>query len=168
MDDSIALPRQQLARIKVLCSQVGLDVVDLPEQFIGVGVAASFGPADYVVLSVMGGGVENVLMITSGILKDIRQDRLTALNACNYFNSSNTAYPVYLHDAEAGWALIMQQTIPIDLLLDNPEYFNVTAHHLPRAVAEYRQTIAEKWDIEGQPWAWNGQDLSSLLVRSMM
>jgi hypothetical protein len=168
VDDFIALPRQQLARVKVLCSQAGLNVVDLAEHFLGVGVAVPLGPADYVVLSVMGGGIENHLMITSGILKDIQRDRLAALNACNHFTSSNTAYPVYLHDAEIGWALIMQQTHPIEVLLDIPEYFSAVVRHMPRLAAEYRLTVAEKWSIGGLPWAWNEQDLGALLIRSMM
>jgi len=86
-------------------------------------------------------------MITSGILNDIKHDRLAALEASNTLD--NTAYPVYLHDAEVGWALLVQQTHMIEILLDLPGYFNNCVRALPRVVIEYRKSIPEKWDLGG-------------------
>ncbi|WP_305784541.1 hypothetical protein [Symbioplanes lichenis] len=168
MDEIIAPARHQLERIKALCLRTNLKYVDLPSQFVGVGIAIGFGEADYVILSILAGGNENQLMITDGILKNIRRDRVAALEAANHFNQNNTAYPVYLHDADAGWALIMQQTHPIDLLLDVPQYFSSCVRTLPVAVTEYRRTIAEKWDLGGHPWSWTPGDHEALLTRSML
>ena len=167
-DEIVALARQQLERIKALCTQTGFRYADLPSQFMGVGMAIGFGPADYVILSILAGGNENQFMITDGILKYIDRDRVAALEAVNHFTQRNTAYPVFLHDADAGWALIMQQTLPIDLLLDVPPFFSSCVRTLPVVVKEYRQTVAEKWDLGGQPWSWTPADHNALLTRSML
>ncbi len=100
MDEFTALAAQQLERVKVTCSQIGLKYVELPPWFMGLGIAIGFGETDYTVLSILGGGSESQLMTTSGILKNINQDRGAALHAVNRFNQQNSSYTVYLHDAE--------------------------------------------------------------------
>lgn len=167
MEEMIALAKSQLGRIKVLCAQVGLKYVELPDEMFGAGVGVGFGEAGHVILSVMGGGNESGLMITSGILKDIKQDRLAALNACNSFTSGNIQFPVYLHDARNGWSLLMQLACPIDLLLDNPEYFSVIVRTTPQIAAQHRAEIAEKYDLGGRPWQWTAEDLNMLLAKSL-
>ena len=167
MEELIALAKSQLGRIKALCDQIGLKYVELPDDVFGAGLAVGFGEAGYVVLSVMGGGSESKLMITSGILKDIKQDRLAALNACNSFTSANTLFPVYLHDAGNGWSLLMQLTYTIDLLLDNPEYFSLVVRTTPQMSTQHCAEVAEKYDLGGQPWQWTAEDLSMLLTKSL-
>jgi hypothetical protein len=167
VEELIALAKSQLGQIKALCAQVGLKYVELPDDVFGPGVGIGFGEAGYVVLSVMGGGNEGKLMITSGILKDIKQDRLTALTACNALTSGNTLFPVYLHDARNGWSVLMQLTYTINLLLDNPEYFSLVVRSTPQMAAEHRAEIAEKYDLGGQPWQWTAEDLSMLLTKSL-
>jgi hypothetical protein len=167
MEELIALAKSQLGRIEALCTQGGLKYVELPDDVFGAGVGVGFGEAGYVILSVMGGGSESKLLITSGILKDIKQDRLAALNACNSFTSGNTLFPVYLHDAKNGWSLLMQLTYMIDLLLDNPEYFSLVVRTTPQIAAQHRAEIAEKCDLGGQPWQWTAEDLSMLLTKSL-
>jgi hypothetical protein len=168
MDELTALAAQQLERVKALCSQIGLKYVELPAQFMGVGIAIGFGETDYTILSIMGGGSESHLMTTSGILKDINRSRETALQRVNRFNQQNTAYTVYLHDAEAGWSLLVQHTAPIEVFLDVPGYLNALVRGLPMAVQEFRQQLAEEAELGGQPWSWTAQDQSELLLRSML
>lgn len=167
LEEMIALARSQLGRIKALCDQAGLKYVELPDELFGVGIGVGFGEADYVILSVLGGGSESKVMITSGILKDIKRDRLAALNACNSFTSGNSLFPVFLHDAKHAWSLLMQLTYPIDLMLDNPEYFSLVVRTAPQMVAQHRAQIAEKYDLGGQPWQWTPEDLSMLLTKSL-
>lgn len=168
MDELTALAAQQLERVKALCSQIGLKYVELPAQFMGVGIAVGFGETAYTILSIMGGGSESHLMTTSGILKDINRNRETALQRVNRFNQQNTAYTVYLHDAEAGWSLLVQHTAPIEVFLDVPGYLNALVRGLPMAVQEFRQQLAEEAELGGQPWGWTAQDQSELLLRSML
>lgn len=169
MDEMTELARQQIERVKVLCDQSGLKYNELGPVWMGAGIAIGFGETDYVVVSVGGGGNENQLLITSGVLNDIKRDRVMALEAANHFTSNNSAYPVYLHDAEVGWALLMQQTFPVELALDVPAFFvGFCVKALPQVVIDYRQTIAEKWDLGGRPWQWTSEDLNALLMKSML
>jgi hypothetical protein len=169
MPEFTALAQRQLDRVKVLLSQVSLKYIELPPPVVplGVGVAVGFGEVGYVTVSVMG-ALEDQVMITSGILKDIRRDRLAALSACNQFTSANTQYPVYLLAAEDGWSLLTQRTFPVDVMFEVPAFFSHAVRSLPSASAECRATLAEQYDLGGRPWAWNGEDVPDLLFTSMM
>lgn len=168
MDELIALAAQQLERVKVACSQLGLKYLELEPTFVGVGIAIGFGETDYTVLSVMGGGSEGQLITTSGILKDIDQDRPAALEIVNRFNQRNSAHTVYLHDAEVGWSLLVQRTTPVEVFLDSPNYLAALVRGLPMAVQEFRQELAQETHLGGESWTWTAQDHSDLLIRSML
>ena len=168
MEELIALAAQQLDRVKAACSLTGLKYVELPPTVFGVGVAIGFGQTDYTILSILGGGSESQVMATSGILKNIAQERGPALEVANRFNQNNSSYSVYLHDAQAGWSLLVQRTTPVKVFLDCPDYLNAIVRALPMAVQEFRQTIAQETQLGGQPWTWTEQDHSDLLVRSML
>ena len=167
MDELIALAKGQLDRIKALCAQVGLKYVEIPDDFMGAGVAIAF-ETDYVILSVLGGGSEGKLMITCGLARDIKQDRLAALDASNTFTRNNSIFPVFLHDAKDTWSLLMQLTYTIDLLLDNPDYFAMVVRTTPQVAAQHRAELAEKYDLGGQPWRWTPEDLGLLLLKSLL
>lgn len=164
----VALAGQQLERVKVVLSQLGLKYAIIPPTWVGVGVAVGFGEIDYCVLSVMGGGGEGQLMVTCGILRDLDRDRSQALEAANLFNQRNSSYTVYLHDAEAGWALLMQRTIPVEVCLDVPGYLRSLVQGLPVAAQELRQELATERNVGGRPWAWTAEDQAELLLRSML
>jgi hypothetical protein len=168
IDEMIASANSQLGRIKALCARVGLQYVELADGMFGVGAGIGFGEAGYVILSIMGGGNESKLMITSGILKDIKQDRLAALTACNSFTRENTLFPVFLHDAQNGWSLLVQLTYTVDLMLDNPEYFELVVRTTPKIAAQHRAELAEKYDLGGRLWQWTGEDVTMLLAKSLV
>jgi hypothetical protein len=167
-EEMTALAARQLERVKALCSQIGLKYLELPTQFVGVGIAIGFGEMDYTILSIMAGGSETHLMATSGILKDINRDRVAALRIVNRFNQQNTAYTVYLHDAEACWSLLVQHTAPIEVFLAVPSYLNAMVRGLPMAVQEFRQQLTQEAELGGQPWSWTERDHSDLLLKSML
>jgi hypothetical protein len=168
MDELTALATQQLERVKVACSQLGLKYVELQPTVMGVGIAIGFGQVDYTILSVMGGGNEGQLITTSGILKDIAQDRLAALEIVNRFNQRNSAYTVFLHDAEVGWSLLVQRTTPVEVFLDSPTFLSALVRGLPVATAEYREELAQVTSLGGAPWVWTAEDHSNLLLRSVL
>ena len=168
MQEDLALAQRQLGVVKGLCTQVGLHSLDIPATFIGVGVGVGFTQTGFVVLSVTGYGGESTLRITSGILKDMNHDRLAALDAANLFNQSNTAFPVYLHDADVGWSPLAQLTYPIHVMTEVPSFFDYVVRSLPGVVQEYRATLAEKTTLGGGPWEWNDADVNALLLRSMV
>src|ERR1035437_8882851 len=112
----------QLDRVKSLLSSSGVRFLDLSEVFGGVGIAVASGETEYVVITVMV-GAEAALWVSSGVLKDVAHERLPALEACNRWNQSHAGYPCYLHDADSGWDVLMQQHYPLQLALDVPLFF---------------------------------------------
>jgi len=168
VEEILAIAQQQLERIENLCSQSGLTYVELAPLAMGLGIAVGFSETDYVILSVMAGGNEDQLMITSGVLNDIERDRLRALEAVNRFNRNSSAYPVFLHDADVAWALIMQQTFPLDLMLQAPGFFVSSVRGVPRVVLAYREELAESGELGGRAWSWTEQEHEELLIRSML
>lgn len=168
MDELLELASHQLERIKVAVGQGGLKYLDLPPAPFGVGIGIAWSGTDYVVLSVLGGGSENQLMITCGVLKDVKQDRLAVLDACNRRTQNCAAYPFYLHDAKIGWDVLVQQTFPIELMLDVPTFFVSSATNLPQVAQMAREDFAAEWSLGGEPYRWNDDDVRRLLMRSMM
>lgn len=168
MDELLGIASHQLERIKVAVAQAGLKYLELSSTPFGVGVGIAWSEFDFVVLSVLGGGSENQLMITSGVLRDIKQDRLAVLDACNRRNQNNTAYPFYLHDAEVGWDILVQLTFPIELLLDAPPFFAASMTNLPQVAQMARDDFVAKWSLGGEPYRWNDDDVKRLLIRSLL
>jgi len=168
VDDLLGVASGQLERIKVAVSQLGLKYLDLVPAALGVGIGIAWGETKYVVLSIAGGGNENQLMLTSGVVRDVKQDRLAVLDACNRRNQNNSSYLFYLHDAEAGWDILLQNTYPIELLLDVPPFFQAAVTSLPRVTEEARTQFAEEWSFGGEPYRWNDEDVARLLLRSMI
>jgi len=168
VDELTAIATQQLTRIKVVLGQLGLSYVELPAQMFGVGVAVGFSETDYCVLSIMGGGSEGQLMVTSGIAKDINRDQMQALEVANLFNQRNSSHTVYLHDAEAGWSLLCQRTTPLEVFLDVPQFLEAVVRGIPSAAREMRDELRNERTLGGQDWQWTAEDHQGLLFRSMI
>lgn len=168
-DEFLAAAKASLDRAKALASQVGLKYVELPRPAmpVGVGIAMAFGDTHFVVLSVMGGGNEDQLNITAGVLRDIRQDREKALGLCNGMVRDNPAYPIYLHDAQIGWDILVSNMYPLQLLVDNPTFFANAVRALPIVAEAARSKFAEA-ELGGQPFRWNGEELDRLLLVGMV
>jgi len=106
------------------------------------------------------------LFITAGVLRDINQDRLTVLTMCNARNQGTTAYPFFLHDADSGWDILIQQTFPVQLLLDVPQFFSACLRGVPDAAEEAQEEFLDG-NVGGRPYHWNLEDLERLLLRSL-
>jgi hypothetical protein len=156
-----------LERIKSPTIQVGWKYVELPDAPFGVGIALSFGGTQIVVLSVMGGGNEDQLNITAGVLRDIQQERLTALELCNGMVRDNPAYPIFLHDAPIGWDILISTIYRIQLLLDTPTFFTTAVRALPIMADTVRPKFSEA-GLGGRSFKWEMEDLSRLLMVSMV
>jgi len=168
VDEFLGMAAGQLERIKVAVSQLGLKYVNLEPTGIGVGIGISWGDKEYIVLSIAAGGNENQLMMTSGVLQDVKQERLAVLDACNRRNQSNSSYVLYLHDADIGWDILLQNTYPIELLFDVPLFFHSAMTCIPREAQEARVQFAEECGFGGEAYRWNDEDVARLLLRSMV
>lgn len=166
-EDLLAAAKATLERIKSLTTQVGLKYIELPEAPCGVGIAVAFQGAQYVVLSVLGGGSESQLNITSGILRDIQQDRITALSLCNRMVRDNPAYPIFLHDAQMGWDILVSNLFPVRMLSESPTFFANTVRALPLVADNARPTFLEA-GLGGQPFNLDMENLNRLLLVSMV
>lgn len=156
----------QLDRVKTLLSSSGVRFANLNEVFGGVGIAVAWGETEYVVLTVMV-GAEEALWVSSGILKDVAHERLPALEACNLWNQTHAGYPCYLHDADSGWDVLMQQHYPLQLALDVPPFFKAwSLEGMPRSATDARGEESFS-SLEGSPYGWNEEDSHRLLMRSM-
>lgn len=165
-EDLLAAAKATLERIKSLIAQVGWKYIELPEAPIGVGIAIAFEGTQYVVLSVSY-SLEDQLNITSGILRDIQQDRLTALGLCNSMVRDNPAYPIYLHDAPMGWDILVSNLFPLRVLFESPTFFANTVRGLPLVAENVRPKFLEA-GLGGQPFNLDMENLNRLLAVSML
>jgi hypothetical protein len=102
------------------------------------------------------------------VLKNVIKDRHGLLENCNRATRNNSAYPVFLHDAEAGWDILTQQQFPVEHVIANPGFMRANVENLPIAASRTRQTLLQN-GVTGSVHSWStGEDLRSLLIRSMM
>lgn len=167
MQDLLGAAKATLERVKALTTQVGLKYVELPEAPVGVGIAVGFGETQYTVLSVMGGGNEGQLNLTAGVLRDIQQDRLKALDLCNGLVRDNPAYPTYLHEAQIGWDILVGNIFPVSLLVGAPAFFANSVRALPKMADSIRPEFVQA-QLGGEPFRWDDDGLNRLLLVSML
>lgn len=157
----------QLSNLKQLTAELGLQFVDIPEHSMGVGFGVAFGQTEFSLVSVLAKN-EGTAFITSGVLRDInKDDRLGALEQCNAVVSEGTGVPVFLHDADAGWDLIAQVSVPAQVLFDVPPYYE----SLLRGVAETSTELRPKFQeagLRGEVYRWDNVDAARLLSRSLI
>lgn len=166
MPDLAGPARPTLALVLSLLRNRGLRYTELGDIFLGVGAAVRGPGAGYCVLSVGAGGNELVVNLTIGVLKDIDQNRLAALDACNRLTRDNAAYPYFLHDASTGWDVLMQVRLPVGVVVDAVEYFLDLIVELPGvAGASQAQLVGE---LGGVAYTWSDPDIQRLLLRSLL
>jgi hypothetical protein len=165
-DDCFGPAINQLDRIKCALSGLGIHYGDLGRGPLQVGVSVVWSETGYLVLSVAG-EVDGLLSITTGLLKDVRHDRLRILELCNTMTRDNATLPVYLHDAQDGWDIHVQQRLQIDLLLSETGFFRACLESLPVAAMEMRSRFHEA-GIGGRPYSLTGEDAQRLLLRSLI
>jgi hypothetical protein len=168
MSDLLDMARQQLERVKLLTTQCGLKYLEQAPFPLGVGIGVAFEETQYVVVTIMGGDSSNQCSITSGVLRDITKDRLRALDACNHRNQANAAYPFFVHEAELGWDILLQQTFPLQILFAVPSFYANCVQALPLVTADARIDFEENWSLGGIAYSWSDEDVRRLFIRSML
>lgn len=159
--------REPMQAVRNALTSQGLRFVDLDEFVMGLGVAIGFGDAGYVIASISHGAAGS-LYLTSGIVRDVNRDPLPVLQACNRRTQGNPAFAVFLHDADAGWDVLLQQKHPVGLMTDIPELLAMNVRSFPQVAGEARTELAADPRIGGRPYVWSDIDLQQLLIRSLM
>jgi hypothetical protein len=171
IEDVFATAEASLETVKSLLSQVNLRYVELAGGIaggaLGVGVAVPFADAQYSVLSVMGGGNEAQLYITCGVLRDVRHERATALELCNKLVRNSPAYPIFLHEAEVGWDILISNVFSIRALAADPQFLADSVRGLPVVADAVRPRFSEA-GLGGAPFQWNDKDLRRVFLESML
>jgi hypothetical protein len=165
-DELLVSARRVLEVLKTALRGFGVQYVDLPVPPIpvGVGIGVVWEDGDLLTISV-GCDEGSLVNLTTGVLADVTQDRLLVLDACNRRTRDNSLLPFYLHDAEAGWDILLQQRFPAELLLGDRDFFSECVQVIPMAAREARADFAEQ-GLGGH--RYEASDLSRLLLRSLM
>jgi hypothetical protein len=167
LEEVVGNARQTISIARGLLDQLGIRYVDLPENMFGVGVAVAFGEETVQVISVIGPPNDQQVMLTGGIFRDMTQERLEILNACNRHTQGLTAFPVYLHDADAGWDILVGTRYPVGVLVRCPDLLDVSVRAIPQLIDQGRKSFTEA-GIGGSPYRWNDEDINRLFLRSML
>ncbi len=163
--EMLAQALAQLNRVKAALAETGLRFVDIGTSF-AVGVGVGFEDTGYAVLSILSGS-EGVVNVTAGVLKGASGDRLRILDICNKLTSDNPSYPVFLHDAEAGSHLLVQQRFLIGMLLADASAVRALTEAIPAVAKSAREQFIEA-GLGGQAHQWNEADVHELLIRSVL
>jgi len=185
MNEVLAEAWQQLEIVKQMVAATGQTFVELDPSPVGVGLALAWSDSQFIVLSIQGGGNEQQLFLTSGVLRDIGpigEPCLAALMACNRKTADNSAFPFYINELrgleaighevspEAGQDVLIQQRYPLQLLIDVPPFFEycISRESLPAETDRARNEFAATSEIGGTPFSWNPEDVTRLLNRSLL
>ncbi|MDQ8046184.1 MAG: hypothetical protein REI11_16375 [Patulibacter sp.] len=157
---------QALGRLEALMPRLGLSYAGpVPVRMVGTGFGVAWDAGRFVTVSV-GSGNEHFAHITTGALADVSRDqRAGLLEQCNTWNGNLAAYPVFLHDADVGWDVIVQTSYPLPLLEQNPDFFAFMLSGLPDIADRVRGEFAA---FGGRPYQWGDDDLERLLTRSLI
>jgi hypothetical protein len=160
----------QMARVKAALIDLGFRFHDVGGFTIGVGVGIAFAETDYVAVSISAGGAEDTLYLTSGVLKGVAAeqpaDRLRIFQRCNYLTKTNSACPVFLHCADGGCDVLIQQCLVIEWVLADLRALRSFVERLPAMAGAARQEFDEA-GAGGRAYTWNEDDLGRLLIRSV-
>jgi hypothetical protein len=156
-----------LNEIRQTLTRAGLKYVDADRFVMGGGVAVAWSETFFVMLSVAN-FLDEQLNITYGVLRNINQDRLAALEYCNLHNQNFSAYPAYLHDAENGWDILQQNVLPLQILRESPQF--VLGFYLGGSsqIVDDLRAKATEVGLGGEPYRWNEEDVNRLLAKSLM
>lgn len=151
-------------QVRRLLTGLGIKYVDLAPKVFGLGVGIGYD-AGFTVLSVFAG--QTFVRFTGGVLMDVDQDRLAVLNACNKRTQDLPSFPVFLHDADAGWDVLTATQFPIGILVHAPAFLKDYVEAMAMVSTDARATFAEL-RVGGNPYEWSGEDLDRLLIRSLL
>ena len=163
-----AAARRTIGVIDQTLAHLGFNAVDLTGPgLIGLGRAVGWPDDKYCMISVGLGGSETMVNVVNGVLRDIRQDRMPALEACNRLTRDNSTFPCVLHDAEAGWDILLSQRLPISVFALDPDFLK-TCLEAQLMIADSIREDLEIVSLGGNRYRWNDDDVNRLLIRSLL
>lgn len=162
--DSFAGAQQQIDFVVAWATETGFRCAPVPAHASTKNAGVVFDEDDYLLLGIMDGTPS--LYLTSGVVQRIREDRVAALEAANSWTRSNPAFPCFFADGPHGWDLVLQQKLPLQLVVDAPEFVKSCIGSMPGLTRNMRATAASL-GLVGEPFRWTPDDLRRLAARSM-
>jgi hypothetical protein len=156
---------EQLNRLQALAEQCGFASTQLSNTPSAAHTAIVLGETEFVVLS-MEVGADGLLFLSSGVLRDITADKLTALEGCNACTRSRPAYPCFLAPADGplGCDVIIQQAHPTQLLFEAPGFFKHSIESSPDVTRNTRERLLA---LGGYPFGWTEEEARRLAARAV-
>jgi len=167
LDPFGGVARRALEKLEVTVGGLGLKVHVLPECPFGVGFGVAWSETRFSVVSVNFEESVYQANVVAGVLKDVPQLREPILDACNSMTRDHPLFATYLHDAEAGWDILIGQRMPIDLLVAESQFFAQVLKHNPVQAEGAIQKLAEAGINSSSRHMWNAEDSGRLLIRSL-
>ena len=155
-------------RVGELVGGLGLSFSEMPRHALGGGFALAFAEDVIVAVSVSFGN-HHQFSISWGVAKDLARDAASITWACNRHNQDLTAYPVHLHDADAGWDILQTCTFPVQLFEAEPDF--IAGWLLNPGYSAVIRGIRDAFVAAGiamQPYLWNADDANRLMMRSLI
>jgi hypothetical protein len=159
-----AQARAVVATLAEALAASGVKSVMAPRNPFGAGLGVLWDVDEFTVLSVMIGDLE-IANLGSAVLRGVARERAAILDITNRLTRDNPLMPVVLHDAEAGWDVLVTQRFPVQLLLENRRFLRDCVESLSGMA---KQTVAELAPFGGRRPRWTAEDLHELVTRTMM
>lgn len=168
MDEFEQRAERQIDRLETILQAQGLKSVRLPSLPMATeGVAAAWGPEDFAIVGVSGIKEIEMFTITSCVLANVpTHNRGSLLEACNTATSNQPSFPTFLHDAAAGWSVLVQQEHHLVLALENPDYFTAMFEHVARTPRRRREDDFAAGDLGGSVLTWSEEAVEYVFARS--
>ncbi|HXB16034.1 MAG TPA: hypothetical protein VNV44_09865 [Solirubrobacteraceae bacterium] len=181
MNDSLGEARIEMGRLRGVLEQLGLKYVALTDQPLGLGIGlqwANEGDADRIVVVSIPESSRETVYLTSGVMKDVRQDvRNAVLEVCNRWVSQRPFFPAFLQEipelpgdhgimGERGLAVLIKVSLPVEAFVQMPRFFNAVLPGVPLAAEKLRIELSTQAEPQGRPYQW--KDLDRLLARSFL
>jgi len=166
LDEQQELVARELEAVASVLAAHGLQSYPLGRSVLGAGKVIALPAGGFTLVSV-GLFRHEMAYLTGGVMRNLAQDqRLAILNTVNEWNQNNSLFPAYLHDAAAGWAVLIQCTL-------RASQFAIAPRFPIELVTLMPQVVVALWDklvgrgVSGEPFAYTTADLDQLLLRSL-
>jgi hypothetical protein len=158
---------EALQRLRQVLESRGVQYTALPVPALpcGLGVGLLVGQ-DLITVSVGSPPDSHMANLTGGVLKNVAEDRLQVLDLCNRCTRGNAGFPVYLHDAQAGWDVLVQVRFLVDQLAEDGDMLIAYLQQLPGAAENARADFATA-GIASERYQADAADFERLLLRSL-
>jgi len=156
-----------LNAVRLILESCGLASVDVePIAMLAGGAAIGWQEGGFSVVTVGLGGSESLINIATGAMKDVPHDRLSILETCNACTRDNPLFPVYLHDAEIGWDILVHQRWPLEAFGDSPGLLGIFLQVQQQKADEAREKGLAR-SLEGGRFVWDDDDIKRLAISTV-